>query len=435
MNASTKPSGVSNYLLKKIESFMNRLVLPKFHPNKIVWLASMSGGKDSSSMIVLLKRWYEKYNFDFTCHPFYVNQWQNSPVIDTLIPFLKTQKLNLISIDAVRRTRETLNYQASQQAPCTECSGIRRDITDELAAEMVGKYEGRPIVVIRGTHYTDVAISLLWRYMLGIEPVQDMHRKRKGNPLVKIAQRYYLAKPLIFCLEDEIHFFAIHERISVSCCGCPGCKNPGRRDIVRETIGRTINKYSNLWELKMPFVQKLLETYGVSYGSDMFSGKYMVESLPKYTIHLPSKLPEMALSFWDKHLNLSNHKNLQDFDHSITLDQIAKEKLHAFDFKKNDFDKIPIPKYLLNRIKNDKLADKYDYDELLMLTAFGPFWGKCILSDNNYRFLENKQAHFFPDVEINDKLGHVNSMINLLGPPSDGELLSCKKMLHFNRNK
>ena len=162
-------------------------------------------------------------------------------------------------IEANELTIQATRYEADQQAPCRLCSDVRRDLTDKLIlgnANLSQSDSSKGHIVARGLHVSDTSISALWRYTMGNGAAQDMLSAGKGRPVSHLYRNVYLAKPLYYVREFESQQYADMAGYRRSCCGCPACRYPSRRDIVEESIAGFLR--SPLWEFDEPGMDDLL---------------------------------------------------------------------------------------------------------------------------------------------------------------------------------
>lgn len=186
-------------LITKINLFMRHHIEPSFDVESIRWWFSLSGGKDSFAMALAIKFWYQERGKKLDARGFHISQWSSNifKYINEQLPWLK-----ITHIDGKDLTKNRIRYKFGDQAPCRECSDIRRELNDQLIRSCQEK-PTKTNLLARGLHLTDTAVSLLWRRALGYQPVHHLISKEKGRPLIRLWEGTYLAKPLCYSREFE----------------------------------------------------------------------------------------------------------------------------------------------------------------------------------------------------------------------------------------
>jgi tRNA(Ile)-lysidine synthase TilS/MesJ len=348
----------------KIGIYMERHVLPRFQPESVHWWLSLSGGKDSYAMAEAIRMWYEETGYHFSASGLIIDQW-GGPAVKQIIPHLHWCEIHVV--DGRALTRAATSYQAGDQAPCRSCADTRRDLTDALIARNLEKTSKKIHFLARGLHLSDTAVSILWRGAAGRNGSAEMIKEGKAAPLTPIGPGVYLAKPLIYAREYETQVFSQAVGFTPSCCGCPACSFPSRRDIAEETV--LYGFRTPFWELAVPGVAEYLQ----HVGGEGIGEVVRRASLPGIESKRPH-LPEGLFSF------ATNH-------YARVLKSAAKDVFRELDFSKNLSD------LGMSRLANgDELIDdcvvpapQLFYDEAItpleqrMITALGPFWGAIAL--------------------------------------------------------
>ena len=233
----------------KIQHYMDNYILPVFNPEKIHWVFSLSGGKDSYTMAEGMRSWYESIGLRITATGLFINQWHDSfdKHFEKAFPWLSME-----IVDASNETVKLHDDAQYQQAQCRRCSDIRHRVTDEFLKQR--KKDGYAYIVCRGLHLSDMAISILWRMLWGLNPISDLRNGRKGLPLVELFDGHYLAKPLCCTREYECEQFAIEKGYYAVHCNCRGLRYPSRRDIIEESA--RLYYSGDLWEFDVPFTEQ-----------------------------------------------------------------------------------------------------------------------------------------------------------------------------------
>ena len=246
-------------IIQKTELFMTSCILPFFDPEELLWVFSLSGGKDSFTMCTGVRLWYESRGKQLNAQGVYIWQWGDSlrNKLSESLPWLEIKE-----IDARRETGEMTEKACvlTKQAPCRSCADIRREKTDVFLSELCSE---KPILLCRGLHLSDVAISILWRFLwYG----HDGMIAGKGRPFVRLAQNVYLTKPLCFVREYESQVFAAGQGYQALQCQCPALRYPSRRDIVEESA-RCFYRGA-LWEFDIPGTNEYLSSILPDHGDE-----------------------------------------------------------------------------------------------------------------------------------------------------------------------
>lgn len=350
----------------KVDLFMRSHILPCFDPGKIRWWLSLSGGKDSFSMAEGLRDWYTQRRIRFDSVLFTINQWQGDAhlAIKEQIRWGDVQV-----IDANALTAQSTGYQTGQQAPCRLCADVRRDVTDKLIREDSDLPVGDPPLVnmiARGLHLTDTSISALWRHAMGRPAAQSILTAGKARRIAHLYGNVYLAKPLYYVREFESEQYARMAGYRRSCCGCPACQYPSRRDIVEESIAGFLR--SPLWEFEVPGIRELLLKSDPVDSIDKIKRRSQPGTEVKHP-HLPRAF---AIATAEKYLKCWNSVRTHlapllaaDSD----LDVRGINWLRNRD-RCEGSGNLPMPSIL----RNHSVGDYSDF-HLMTIATLGPFWG------------------------------------------------------------
>ena len=362
---------------KKIDHFMNNYIILRFNPNEIHWWFSLSGGKDSYSMCLGIYLWYIRNGFDFQGTGFMVKQWDND-----VISMLQKQIdwLQVICVDAFDDTKNILNYQDGDQSPCKQCSDIRKSVGDRVLFKLMP--QNKVNLIVRGLHLSDTAISFLWRWVYN-ERIGDSLFSVKYLPLTQINERVFLAKPLLFVRETETEEYSRINGYISSCCNCPACRYPSRRDIVEESVLSIYKSENNdYWELSVPGISDYLNYHAPNNWNDLI--KASVGGFASKCNHIPDEFFTYALDYFK---SKAKHIDMNIFDNSNYLDDIGKDSL--LKGRKTLYSgKTPIPKLFC---KDMPLADY----ERRMISTLGPFWGFIGLDDEQRKQVMDLQTDIF----------------------------------------
>ncbi len=359
MSSLSSQADGATALEAKVDLFFRLHILPHFLPEKAHWWFSLSGGKDSFAMAEAVRSWYLRKDIPFSASVFVINQWGSA----TQKIAQQIQWQNLIVLDGRALTQKKTGYQSGQQAPCRSCSDARRDITDILL-EANPKAVGRANLVARGLHLSDTATSLLWRYAIGRDPAADLIRLGKARPIAPLPRGGYLVKPLAYAREFESAQYADTRGFQTSCCGCPACQFPSRRDIVEETLHGFYD--GPLWEFDIPGLRSLLAGFGATGVEELSAGG----TLSKHR-HLPPDFAHFAVDRFRSRAIDSHREWSKCCDPSMDLDKIGAARLRR-NVPLIDAGNLPLPAILSGR----PLSALEEW----MVATMGPFWGAIGLS-------------------------------------------------------
>ncbi|MBQ7347260.1 MAG: hypothetical protein IJW55_04825 [Clostridia bacterium] len=360
-----------NVLINKINLFMKNNILHTINPNKIYWWFSLSGGKDSYTMALAVYLWYQKYNYVFLGEGFFIKQWSDND--DKIYKHLcnNIYWMPVIMVDGITKTNDYTCYRPGEQAPCANCSKVRKEMGDQYILEHLKK--GYYNIIARGLHLTDMAISYLWRIFWRINITNFAETLEKGNPFEKLALEndIYLAKPLCYVREFECEQFSKLFQYKPICCGCPACRYPSRRDIVEETL-RLFFK-DELWEFNVKGIDIYLNRTNASCIKEI-----SLKGRERKCSHLTLEFADYSLKYWKanekKSLVDKLNFNSTNFLDNIGCNFLVKSNLYHID----DFF---LPKFFSE-------APLY-VEEKMMIATVGPFWGAIgyhNLSKRNYAF-------------------------------------------------
>lgn len=368
---------------------MKNFIIESFDPNKIYWWTSMSGGKDSYTMAYALYLWYKQNGYSFQGEGLYIKQWNEMGIADHL-----RRNISWMPITEIHGEEETLKhtkYTIGSQAPCSKCSQVRKAVGDLFIAQhhKPGYYN----ILARGLHFTDMAISYLWRDFWGIDTVQFANSLEKGNPLVKLhpIENYFLAKPLCYVREYECEQFSNYFKYVPICCGCPACRFPSRRDIVEDSIGMLFS--NDLWEF---------DVYGINNYLKRIDAPDLLKELSypgkeKKCSRLSPEFSAFAYQYWKSH-EKRIHIPFNDCDY---LDSIGCRYLQQHET--NYSDHLFLPKYYAE-------VELSSVEKMLIATV-GPFWGAI---GYNNRSLRNKVLSIQTEVFgicIDELWSHINPIL------------------------
>ena len=399
MDNKTIPSTlcVSDAVLNKVDLFMRRHVLPRYRPDQIFWWFSLSGGKDSYTMCHSVYRWYKENGCSFNGSAFTVRQWANR-----MKESLRKQIdwLDVIELDARKQTEEFTAYRIGEQAPCSVCSNVRKMTNDEYIKR--NKKDGFVNVIARGLHLSDTAISFLWRWAF-YDDYSKYSVDGKYRPLQIIDDGLLLTKPLCYVREKESQDYAEAYRFIASCCGCPACRFPSRRDIVEETlldIYRELN--DEAWEFSVPGIDKYIESLKTESIDTL---KEM--SIPGFAAkhnHISNDFYDYAVGYF-QNSGLISKINIGEYDSELDLDLLASRSIQEKTKHILLRDRIPLPRILNKKAEMTPFQKK-------MAATLGPFWGSIAYTRVGREYIQQRQK-LITGFYVDEKWSQVNRLLNM----------------------
>lgn len=384
---------ISRPLFKKIDFYMQQHVTPFFKPEEILWCFSLSGGKDSYSMLFGVKEWYASNGYTFHQMPFHVSQWSSNAAEHIARELGGEVRI----LDAVSETARQLNYTRGEQAPCSDCSNIRKQANDTLVGDLLCSSD-KTIFLARGLHLTDTAISFLWRKALGLEPFEEIEKLGKYKPIEKLGDRFFLVKPLSYAREFETQDFIEKLSVNTCCCGCPACFFPSRRDIIKETLTYLFS--SSVWECDVQGVQSFLNKCSLR-GFDFVVSRSApgVENRAK---RLSGEFYEFTLNKFYERFLTAKYKSDMFFDCNANLDEIGLDNLQG-KYRCLESQGWGEPKSLTS------LPIKIGALEMASV-VLGPFWGAYGLGKESREKAIDLQSKMF-GIKVTEKLDHVIQLL------------------------
>jgi tRNA(Ile)-lysidine synthase TilS/MesJ len=380
---------------------MRSHILPQFMPGQIRWWLSLSGGKDSFAMAEGLRNWHLERGLEFNAVPFTIDQWHGEApaAIRQQIAWREVQ-----AIEAYEVTMQSTGYKVGEQAPCRSCSDVRRNLTDDLIRRALAdrRQDSKCVdIVARGLHLTDTTISALWGYTMGKSPAQEMRDAGKGRPISHLYGSVYLAKPLYYVREFESQQYAQSAGYRPSCCGCPACNFPSRRDIVEESIAGFLR--SPRWEFDVAGVEELL---ALSEPIDTVAEvKDRSDSgVETKHAHLPLAFAKATVKKYMETWNSVRPYLSPVFDSAQDLDQVGVKRLRNR-VRRARFQKLPIPSIL-----SSTTTERYSGFHLMTIATLGPFWGAIGLEADLAEKAWEIQSQYF-GLHVDERWSQVGELL------------------------
>lgn len=321
-----------------------------------------------------IREWYQIHGYTLCASGLHIWQWgEEDPThfLNRVFSWLR----EITVVDARVHTQSCLGNAVHQQAPCRSCSDIRRYFSDHYLAQMKTDY---PVLLCRGLHLTDIAVSVLWRL---VWYGSDNQLEGKGQPITTLFQNIYLAKPLCFVREYECQSYAEQKNYIPFICNCPAQTYPSRRDIVEESLRQFYT--SSLWEFDVPGISWYLRhTAGIS---DIELLKMLsTPGVERKQALIPDGYYEFAR---DHFLRLASLPS----DHRMLLENLAADYLRSGRYA--SVDGYDMTCKLLS------MPFSLSSFDLRMIGTLGPFWGAFSLPNPQRKYfwqLQQKIWNFTP---------------------------------------
>ena len=191
-------------------------------------MVCLSGGKDSFTMLTLLRKLQQKTNNKFQIFAFTLDQSQPGWNDQNLRIWLQERKIpfEILTEDTYSIVKEKI---PEGKTYCSLCSRLRRGIIYRYAEE-------NNFTKIALGHHRDDLIRTLLMSMLYSGEIKSMPPK-----LLTDDQRHIVIRPLAYCQEKDIIEFANEQQFPIIPCTLCG----SQENLMRKRVGRLINELSN----------------------------------------------------------------------------------------------------------------------------------------------------------------------------------------------
>jgi tRNA 2-thiocytidine biosynthesis protein TtcA len=194
-------------------------------------MVAVSGGKDSYTMLHLLREQARKAPIDFSLHVVNIDQGHPGFPAERLTSFMAREGYDF------RMVHEDTYSIVKEKVPegktfCSLCSRLRRGILYRVAHEM-----GCNVIAL-GHHRDDILQTLLLNLMFAGQ-LAAMPPKLAGDD-----GRLRVIRPLVYCAEEDILAFSNAQEFPILPCDLCGSQS----DLQRKVVGEMISD----WERKRP---------------------------------------------------------------------------------------------------------------------------------------------------------------------------------------
>jgi tRNA 2-thiocytidine biosynthesis protein TtcA len=188
-------------------------------------LVAVSGGKDSLSLLALLRQLRRRTPFPFSLAAVTVDQGQPGFERDKLVRYFEAEQIDyqVIIEDTYSVVRQKILPGAT---PCSLCSRLRRGILYTAAVRL-----GATKIALG--HHRDDAIETLLLNLFYSGQLKAMPAKLRSDD-----GRNTVIRPLIYCTEHELAAYASRRHLPVVPCSVCGRQPDLKRQAMKDLIAR-----------------------------------------------------------------------------------------------------------------------------------------------------------------------------------------------------
>ncbi len=215
-------------------------------------LVAASGGKDSTTLLYLLKKFGYNVNA-LTINAFIGNYSKES--LENLKKFCKEQKIKLYEVSlrdefgySLCYIRSILKSKGTSLNSCAICGTLRRYLLNKYARKF------KADVIATGHNLNDEAASILMNLFRN-----TMELNSRIGPKTESKGFVNRVKPLYFCTENEVERYSKLKKFNVLYTWCPCSVLSFRRFLVES--GLTDDELRNLVENFVNLLPKLRKAY------------------------------------------------------------------------------------------------------------------------------------------------------------------------------
>jgi tRNA 2-thiocytidine biosynthesis protein TtcA len=194
-------------------------------------MVAVSGGKDSYTMLHLLRELARKAPVRFTLHVVNIDQGHPGFPAERLTSFMAREgyDFRMVHEDTYSIVKEKI---PEGKTFCSLCSRLRRGILYRVAHEL-----GCNVIAL-GHHRDDILQTLLLNLMFAGQ-LAAMPPKLAGD-----GGKIRVVRPLVYCAEEDIQAFSDAQAFPILPCDLCGSQS----DLQRKVVGEMITE----WERKRP---------------------------------------------------------------------------------------------------------------------------------------------------------------------------------------
>ncbi|MDQ7016185.1 MAG: ATP-binding protein [Gammaproteobacteria bacterium] len=208
-------------------------------------LIGLSGGKDSLSLLHLLKRLQQRAPVRFELAAITIDPQTADFDPSPLIPYLKAQK---IDYHYQPYAIETLAQKhLGKKSYCAFCSRLKRGKIYQIARE-----QGYNVIAL-GQHLDDLAESFLMSAFFNgqLQTMKAHYRNDDGD--------LRIIRPLVYCREQQLADFAQMAKLPVIAENCPACfSKPQQRQRMKQLLAKQAAQHPTLFKHLRHTLQPLM---------------------------------------------------------------------------------------------------------------------------------------------------------------------------------
>ena len=185
-------------------------------------LACLSGGKDSYTMLAMMRELQRRVPFDLRITAFHLDQKQPGYPADVMADYLASQDIPHV-IQEADTYSIVMEKLAPDATPCSLCSRLRRGIIYKRAREL-----GCNKIALG--HHRDDSIETLLLNLLhtgSLEAMPAIYTTDDGE--------FEVVRPLIYCAEDDIEAYSVAAGFPIIPCNLCGSIE-GRRGWTKQLL-------------------------------------------------------------------------------------------------------------------------------------------------------------------------------------------------------
>jgi tRNA 2-thiocytidine biosynthesis protein TtcA len=191
-------------------------------------MVAVSGGKDSYTMLHLLRELSQKAPIEFTLHVVNIDQGHPGFPAERLTAYMERERYDF------RMVHEDTYSIVKEKIPegktfCSLCSRLRRGILYRVAHEL-----GCNVIALG--HHRDDVLQTLMLNLLFAGQLGSMPPKLAGD-----SGRLTVIRPLVYCAEEDIRVFSDALAFPILPCDLCGSQS----DLQRKVVGSMISQWEH----------------------------------------------------------------------------------------------------------------------------------------------------------------------------------------------
>jgi len=210
-------------------------------------LLGLSGGKDSLSLLHLLKRLQQRAPVQFKLGAITIDPQVDSFDPSPLIPYLKSQGIDYhYQPYAIEKLAQK---HLGKSSYCSFCARLKRGKIYQIARE-----QGYNVIAL-GQHLDDLAESFLMSAFFNgqLQTMKAHYRNDDGD--------LRIIRPLVYCRETQLAEFAQKAQLPVIAENCPACfQKPQQRQAMKNLLAQQAEQHLTLFHNLRHTLQPLMQS-------------------------------------------------------------------------------------------------------------------------------------------------------------------------------